>query len=76
MNKHSFLKKTINGHKESVQSICLTKDDKKIISASDDGTIRIWRVLTNKEIGILEGHTGSIFSICITECGNFLVSGG
>ena len=34
--------KTLEGHKDSVFSICITSDNQYIISGSLDNTIRIW----------------------------------
>lgn len=67
---------TYIGHRGCVTDICCTPDGSNIISAGEDGTIRIWETETTKEIAILEGHVGPVRSLSIGGSGNMLVSGG
>lgn len=43
---------------------------------SDGESVRIWNVETETQIACLAGHTGSIYSLCFSPCGRFLMSGG
>jgi WD40 repeat protein len=45
-----------------------------LASGSDDGTIRLWDVFTNRCVQILKGHTGWLSSISFTPDGKFLAT--
>ncbi len=61
------------GHTGPITSVCTTKDG-RIISGSEDKTVRIWFSETGKLLGCCKGHTGSVTSLCTTRNGN-IVSG-
>jgi WD40 repeat protein len=54
---------------------CSTPDGKRIVSGSDDSTIKIWDVKNSTSLATLEGHTGSLKTITITPDGQHIVSG-
>ncbi len=60
------------GHEYGVRSVCITKDG-KIVSGSDDGTVRVWDV-EGKELVVCRGHKDRVTSICVTKNNN-IVSG-
>ena len=64
-----------NGHTGHILSICVTPDGSKIVSASNDGTIRIWDINTGTQIREFEGDKDGVISICITPDGKKIVSG-
>ena len=45
-----------------------------IASCSEDATIKIWDMDTNKILTTLKGHTSRINDICFDEDGSFLAS--
>ncbi|EJU05444.1 WD40 repeat-like protein [Dacryopinax primogenitus] len=52
------------GLEETVTSVAFTQDEKRIISASDNGTIRIWDAASGDIIGeLLAGHPGAASAI-------------
>ncbi len=59
-------------HEGLVYSICVT-DDGKIVSGSDDGTVRVWD-MEGKELAVCKGHEDLIRSVCVTKDGK-IVSG-
>src|SRR5262249_12701983 len=48
------------GHAGPVGSLVLTRDGKTLISAGNDGTIRLWNLGTGKAARILEGHSQGV----------------
>jgi WD40 repeat protein len=50
---------TKNGHSDSVEVIAFTPEGKEVISASKDGTFKIWEVGTWKNKAIFEGQSNS-----------------
>src|SRR5262249_14941964 len=45
-----------------VTSAAFSDDDKQLVTASYDGTARIWDAKGGKEIAVLKGHTGFVTS--------------
>src|SRR6266581_3777271 len=60
----------------SVRSIALSPDGQRIVSGSDDGTIRVWNATTGEtEAGPFTGHTSLVFSVAFSPDGQHIVSG-
>src|SRR6266571_507627 len=60
----------------SVRSIALSPDGQRIVSGSDDGTIRVWNATTGEtEAGPFTGHTHSVWSVAFSPDGQRIVSG-
>ena len=52
--------KYLKGHDDHVIT-CLQFDGKKIVSGSDDNTLKVWSAITGNIIRTLVGHTGKFF---------------
>lgn len=65
-----------DGHRGAVRCIAVTSDGKRIISGSDDRTIRIWDAGTFQSIHEFTGHDGPVLALAISPGGSRLVSGG
>ena len=63
MKAGKYRLQTLEGHQRSVNSILVFGD--KLISASDDRTIKIWDLSSGKILQTLEGHQGSVNSILV-----------
>jgi WD40 repeat protein len=51
-----LLRKTLHGHTGFVESAAFSPDGKHILTASGDGTARIWDAVTGRSLHILNGH--------------------
>ncbi len=71
----SGLLRTLSGHTGGVSSVILTPDESVAISASFDGTIKIWDWRRGIELRTLTGHTRQVNSLAITPDGRRLISG-
>lgn len=69
------------GHMATIRSIAFTPDGRKLVSASDDKTIRVWDLATGQTEQIVRGQagpgaTGSIYAIALSPDGKWLAAGG
>ncbi|MCR9166368.1 MAG: FHA domain-containing protein [Nannocystaceae bacterium] len=63
------------GHQQSVTGLAFTRDNEVLASASNDQTIRLWRLDTGREL-VLPGHDGVVSSLSVVDDGALLVSSG
>ena len=58
----------LKGHSQKITSIAFSPDAKKIVSGSDDKTIRVWDAETGKEIiPPLKGHSYRVYSVAFSR---------
>lgn len=66
---------TLEGHTSLVSSVALSHDGRRLVSGSDDKTVRVWDAETGALQRTLEGHTGSVGSVALSHDGQRLASG-
>lgn len=64
--------KVLNGHDDHVIT-CLQFCGNRIVSGSDDNTLKVWSAVTGKCLRTLIGHTGGVWSSQMA--GNLIISG-
>jgi WD40 repeat protein len=67
---------TLNGHTADINSVAFSPDGRFLVTASVDGTARVWDAATGASLGELRGHTGSVNSASFSPDGKFIVTAG
>jgi WD40 repeat protein len=70
------LARTLVGHRDWVNQIALTPDGRRIVTASEDGSVAVWDLTTGRLIERLTGHEGAVRAVDVLGDGGRVLSGG
>jgi len=71
-----WAERTLAGHTGGVNGVCLGSDGRTALSASSDGTLKLWELESGRCLRTFEGHTGAVQSIGWSLGGRYALSGG
>jgi WD40 repeat protein/GTPase SAR1 family protein len=63
------------GHTDKVTSVVWNSDESKILSKSNDKTIKIWDGITGVLLNTLEGHSETVYSVAWNHDGSKIAAG-
>ncbi|ETO08838.1 WD repeat-containing protein, partial [Reticulomyxa filosa] len=72
--KYFQLLKTIKGYENAIRSIKFSANGNKMITSSNDNTVRIWNVTSGKQITTLKGHYNIVYRAELMSNENIAVS--
>jgi WD40 repeat protein len=67
---------TLSGHTADINSVAFSPDGRFLVTASADGTARVWDAATGASLGELRGHNGNVNSASFSPDGKFIVTAG
>ncbi|KAF8837552.1 WD40 repeat-like protein [Paxillus ammoniavirescens] len=67
---------TISGHEHYVTAIAYLPKEKRLVTCSEDETVRIWNVENGEQEGASMGHDGWARGLAVTKDGKTILSGG
>ena len=67
--------KTLRGHEDSIYHFEFSPDESTLVSASDDGTVRVWNLATG-EVRVLRGHEDDVYRVAFRADGREIVTSG
>jgi WD40 repeat protein/energy-coupling factor transporter ATP-binding protein EcfA2 len=71
----SYLRKTLRGHEDNVNSVAFSSDGKHLATASADGTAKVWDAETGEALMTLTGHGDAVNSVAFSPDGKRLATG-
>jgi WD40 repeat protein len=74
LQQHQFVD-SLRGHQGTVLAMAFTRDSKRVLTACEDGKVRIWSVPDWKLLQTLTGHQGPVHWAEFSADGNWVVSG-
>ncbi len=66
----------LKGDERSVHSARFSPDEQRIVTAGEDGTVRVWLAESGKEVQRCDGHEGPVYAAQFSPDGEHIVSGG
>jgi WD40 repeat protein len=67
--------KTLRGHLDELTSVAFSPDGQRIVTASEDGTAKVWNAASGREMLTLKGHSSGIGSAAFSPDGRRIVTG-
>lgn len=67
---------TLKGHGKGVRSVAFSADDRLLLTASDDKSVKLWSVASRKFRGGLQGHSHWVRSAVFGPGDRTALSGG
>ena len=65
----------LEGHRGMVCAAAFSNDNRRIITASDDGSSRIWNARSGEALVMLHEHTGPVWTVAFSPDGKRVASG-
>jgi WD40 repeat protein len=72
---HGTCLNTLQGHTDWVHTLAFSPDGTRLVSGSDDYTVKIWRLSSGTCLQTLDGHSSWVQSVAFSGDGRWIASG-
>lgn len=69
------IERVLGTHTHPVRGVVITADGSRVISAADDGTLRVWDLVSGAELMVLKGHESEVLAVAAFPDGRRIASG-
>jgi WD40 repeat protein len=66
---------TVDRHSGGISAIAVTPDSRRVITASDDATVRVWDLNTGRQLRVFTGHKDRVWGLAVSRDGRTVVTG-
>lgn len=70
------LRSRLAGHTREAWSVAYSPDGSRIVTAAEEGTVRVWDSAWGNELLVLRGHKGPVFTAAYSADGSRIVTAG
>ncbi|KAF0696149.1 Aste57867_13065 [Aphanomyces stellatus] len=67
MHRHTLSCELLSGHSDIVMALAVSPDGKWLVSASKDGTARVWDLATFRCVAVGAGHAESLGAVAVSQ---------
>jgi WD40 repeat protein len=68
--------RSLEGHTDAVRSIAYGPDGRRLVSGSDDGTVKVWDMVEGRELRSFRGHGPAVRAVAFNRDGKRVAGGG
>jgi WD40 domain-containing protein/apoptotic protease-activating factor 1-like protein/NB-ARC domain-containing protein len=68
------LLRIFEGHQGHVRGVAVSPDGRRLLSTSDDKTVRVWDLETGMTLRVLQGHGEAVWAVALTPDGRRAIS--
>jgi WD40 repeat protein len=67
---------SLSGHSGTIHGLAISRDGRRALSGSDDGTARLWDLEAGRELKVLQGHSQAVHGVALSPNGKWALTGG
>ncbi|HYM76872.1 MAG TPA: TIR domain-containing protein [Candidatus Dormibacteraeota bacterium] len=70
------IKTSRSKHRSAITALAISANGRYVVSGSEDGSVKLWRSWTRRELLTLDGHASGVSGVAVSANGKYVVSAG